>query len=292
MIPVWILACYSPPPPLPSGPPPGTAPAGERVVVFGGVRGDADRLLVAGQAAGLSDATGKWIGGATTIVGMGDMLGGTGADPYDPALADDDATRLFRRWERASAHYGGKSLQVQGAREVEALRAHAVAEDLSLDLSLGPVAYLYAGTLYASAGLEPRWAEIGFDEVNDVVRTYVGADLRYLPTRERSIEALAGASFLDPTDEYSPLRDRTFQTGPPSQGCARLAETLRLVGAARMVISALPGTPSAPRCDGALWMVSGDAPRPALEVYPNGVVIPLGVAPSTPVAPAGGITVR
>lgn len=63
--------------------------------------------------------------------------------------------------------------------------------------------------------------------------------------------------------------------GDPSQVCPLLGETLRIVGAARMVVSALPGSPTGPRCDGALWMVSGEGPRPALEVYPNGVVIPL-----------------
>jgi hypothetical protein len=90
-----------------------------------------------------------------------------------------------------------------------------------------PVAYTSGGNLFVHAGLLPEWAKLGVSGLAERARNDWATvrDNRLWSLSKRSLFRAAGG----------PLWDRTLVRGDAGTG-ARLRETLRLVGAERMIV--------------------------------------------------------
>lgn len=245
-----------------------------RIVAIGDLHADIGVTREAFQLAGATDATDDWIGGALTVVQMGDFIG----------RSDDERQVLdfiFAVRERAEAA-GGRVHVLIGNHEVMAGRVDNQAvgpnpfpgfEDLSdLDLSDprlqalpenqrargaalmagGPYAQRIAAfpcvlvigtTVFVHGGLVPRWAEYGIEKINQEVSEWLLGN-----TAEPECS-------LGVDDGDGVMWTRQFSQSVDASDCALLDQTLSLLGAKRMVVAHTVQTEITPGCDNKVWAI-------------------------------------
>jgi hypothetical protein len=254
--------------------PASTWPAQPRVVVIGDLHSDVQATRQAFQLAGGTDEDDAWIGGALTIVQLGDMIG----------RSDDERQVLdflFDVREQAEAA-GGKVHLLVGNHEVMGARVDNQAvglnpfpgyEDLTdLDLgnprlqilaehakkrgaalmSGGPYAKRFAElptvlqlgkTVYVHGGVVPRWATYGLDKINAEVSRWLFGDC---PEPDSSLGVDNGDRVMW-TRQFSSMVDAT--------DCAVLEESLGILGAERMIVAHSVHSTITDYCDSKVWAI-------------------------------------
>jgi len=249
-------------------------PAQARVVVIGDLHSDVQATRQAFQLAGGTDEDDVWIGGALTIVQLGDMIG----------RSDDERQVLdFLFAIRAQAEAaGGKVHLLVGNHEVMGARVDNQAvgtnpfpgyEDLAdLDLgnarleilpdyakkrgaalmSGGPYAKRFAelptvlqlgGTVYVHGGVVPRWAEYGLDKINAEVSHWLFGN------------CAEPDSSLGVDNGDRVMWTRQFSSMVDVDDCALLDQSLAILGAKRMIVAHTVQTTITGYCDDKVWAV-------------------------------------
>jgi hypothetical protein len=249
-------------------------PAQPRVVVMGDLHSDIHAARQAFQLAGATDERDVWIGGALTIVQLGDMIG----------RSDDERQVLdflFAVREQARAA-GGKVHLLVGNHEVMGARVDNQAvgpnpfpgyEDLQdLDLSDqrlaflgerekkrgaalmsgGPYAKRFAElptvlqlgeTVYVHGGVVPRWAEYGLDKINAEVSHWLFGNCS-------EPDSSLG---VDNGDRV--MWTRQFSSMVDAADCAVLDQSLAILGAKRMIVAHSVQSTITGYCDDKVWAV-------------------------------------
>jgi hypothetical protein len=249
-------------------------PAQPRVVVIGDLHSDIHAARQAFQLAGGTDESDAWIGGALTIVQLGDMIG----------RSDDERQVLdflFAVRDRAQAA-GGKVHLLVGNHEVMGARVDNQAvgtnpfpgyedlTDLALDdarlqilaeyerkrgaalMSGGPYAKRFAElptvlqlgeTVYVHGGVVPRWAEYGLDKINAEVSHWLFGNC---PEPDSSLGVDDGDRVMW-TRQFSRMVDAT--------DCALLDQSLAILGAKRMIVAHTVQSTITGYCDDKVWAV-------------------------------------
>jgi hypothetical protein len=249
-------------PALPSAP--------SRVVAIGDLLGDRERSERALSLAGVVSSDGRWSGGSTIVVQLGDLT-----------LPGPDTKAVLERWmalgdEAAAA--GGKVVVVLGEHETLDLlgewkqiapadirsfgdgggrkAALSANEPLGRWLRARDAAVDVAGSVFVHGGIGEKWAEV---------------ELSVLSSQVRAAIAKTGPAFV--LGAEGPLRYRGILRNDAVAGCGELAKTLVRLGAERMVVghgSPPSGRPEM-RCGGqAIWVGGANEPG-VVEIGPAGV---------------------
>jgi len=272
---------------------------GRRIVAVGDLHGDLMPALKALQLAGLVDETGgKWIGGTTILVQVGDIL-----DRGDHELS---IMRLFRRLEKQAAKAGGAVHTINGNHEImnvagdfryvtpggmkqfanmfeqrngaapgaaQSPRGAAAARremlkpgsEVAMQLAKNPTVLQVGDTLFAHAGVLPEHVSYGFDKLNEQVAGWMEG--RY-PAPPRPV-----------IDDNGVVWNRTYGGGPesmygPQGACPLLNKVLEDTHAKRMVIGHTPQEAGAnAECRGKLWRIDVGQSRGILGAAPQVIEI-------------------
>jgi calcineurin-like phosphoesterase family protein len=251
----------------------GAQPAGRgRVVAIGDVHADMDAFRVALRTAGAIDARDEWVGGALTVVQLGDLIG----------RSDEERQVLDFLFDvqRKASQAGGKVHALIGNHEVFGGRLDNQAigpnpfpswegvSGLQLDhprlrvlppyartrgaalMPGGPYARRIAefpavlklgGTVFVHGGVVPRWARYGVERINREVRDWL------LGMTDEPDSALG----VDDGDRV--MWTRQFSSNVTTADCAVLGESLKILGARRMIVAHTVHPEITARCDGRVW---------------------------------------
>jgi hypothetical protein len=245
-----------------------------RVVAIGDLHADINATRAAFQAAGATNPKGEWIGGALTIVQMGDLIG----------RSDDERQVLDFIFDiqRKAVQAGGRVYALIGNHEVFGGRVDNQAvgknpfpayEDMPglqrNDPRLGilqpmarargaalmaggpyakriaafPVVLKLGETVFVHGGVVPRWAKYGIDRINREVSEWL---LGKTPEPD---------SALGVDDGDRVMWTRQFSSNVDAEDCAELAESLRILKAKRMIVAHTVHAEITSRCDGQVWAV-------------------------------------
>lgn len=253
---------------------PGAAqPAGVgRVVAIGDLHADINATRAAFQLAGATNARGEWIGGGLTIVQLGDLIG----------RSDDERQVLEFIFDiqRKAAAAGGSVQALIGNHEVFGARAdnqavgpdpfpayediegirrddprlrhlppHARARGAALlpggyyarKLAAFPVVLKLGDTVFVHGGVVPRWAEYGIARINREISEW------FLGHRPEPDSALG----VDDGDRV--MWTRQFSRDVDAADCALLDESLRILGARRMIVAHTVQPEITALCGGRVW---------------------------------------
>jgi hypothetical protein len=250
------------------------APAPPRVVAIGDLHADIGVARRAFRLAGAINGKDEWIGKSLTVVQLGDLIG----------RSDDDRQVLdfiFDIRRKAEAG-GGKVHALIGNHEVMGGRVdnQAVGQNPfsafegmpGLDLNDprlqilprnerargaalmagGPYARRLAefpavlrigGTVYVHGGVVPRWARYGIDKINEEVRQWL-LGLAPEPDSARGVD-----------DGDRVMWTRQFSSNVEESTCVALEESLKLLGARRMVVAHTVHQRITARCNGKVWAI-------------------------------------
>jgi hypothetical protein len=253
-------------------PVPARAPA--RVVAIGDLHSDIGITRRAFRLAGATNEKDEWIGRSLTVVQLGDLIGRSD----DERQVLDFIFDIRRKAEAA----GGKVHALIGNHEVMGGRLDNQAVGMNpfpgyvglpgLNLSDprlrfllpnerargaalmpgGPIARRLAefpavlrlgGTVYVHGGVVPRWARYGIDKINEEISQWLMGRTPEPP------------STLGVDDGDSPVWTRQFSSAVDEFDCAELEESLRILGAKRMIVAHTVHPTITPRCNNKVWAV-------------------------------------
>lgn len=252
-------------------------PAAERLVAIGDLHADLDASRRAFRLAGAIDERDRWIGGTLVVVQLGDVIG---------RGREDRAVLDFVLDLQARAKAGGGAVHVLiGNHEVFAARpdhrwvdasafaafhgipglnlAHPRVADLPFNERARAAAFLPGGvyakrlaalpavlrvgdTVFAHGGVLPVWASYGIERINADVSAWLHG---------LTDEPKATLGFDDGTLEDGVMWSRHFAAAPDEAACALLDESLRLLGARRMVVAHTVRRTIGSRCNNRLWTI-------------------------------------
>lgn len=250
------------------------APGPRRVVAIGDIHADIDALRSALRTAGAIDGRGEWIGGALTIVQLGDLIGRSN----DEKEVLDYFFDLQRRARKAggTVHalignhevFGGRlDNQAVGPNPFPAweqlpglkrddprlrhLPPHARARGAALmpggpyarQIAELPVVLKLGETVYVHGGVVPRWARYGVERINREVRDWLRGE------RGEPDSALG----VDDGDRV--MWTRQFSASVMPADCDVLAESLKILGARRMIVAHTVHDEITARCNERVWAV-------------------------------------
>lgn len=245
-----------------------------RVVAIGDIHADIGALHKALEAAGATNARGDWIGGALTVVQLGDLIG----------RSDDERQVLDFIFEiqRKAARAGGAVHALIGNHEVFGGRvdnqavgrspfaAYEGIPGLQLDdprlrglfpnerargaalmaggpyakrLSAFPAVLKLGDTVFVHGGVVPRWARYGLDRINREVSQWLQG-LAPEPDSARGVD-----------DGDRVMWTRQFSSNVDEEDCEVLAESLRILGARRMIVAHTVLPEITARCDDRIWAI-------------------------------------
>lgn len=266
-------------------------PAAERIVAIGDLHGDFSATERVFRLAGAIDSAGRWSGGKMVLVQTGDQLD----------RGDDEAQILafLDRLQDEAEEAGGRVVVLNGNHETmnvmgdfryvtpgalddfdepppslwartvtgpvaERARSLLPGGGTALRLARRPVIAKVGDTVFAHGGVLPHHVRYGIDRLNEEASAWMRGE-RSAPPPPVS-------------DPDGPLWTRVY--GEPQlgqQACSILDETLRLLGAERMVVGHTVqrrGLSSA--CDGKVFRIDvglsahyGEQPVQALEILGN-----------------------
>jgi hypothetical protein len=253
----------------------GAQPAGaRRVVAIGDIHADIGAMRRAFQLAGATNARGEWIGGTLTVVQLGDLIGRSDDERqvldfmFDiqrrAALAGGAVHALIGNHEVFGARVDNQAVgpnpfpayeDMAGLRRddprLRVLPPYARARGAALmaggpyarRIAAFPVVLKLGATVFVHGGVVPRWATYGIDRINEEVS-------RWLSGR-----APEPASTLGVDDGDRVMWTRQFSANVDAADCAMLAESLRILGARRMVVAHTVHPEITARCDERVWAV-------------------------------------
>jgi hypothetical protein len=251
----------------------GAQPAG-RVVAIGDLHADIGVTRRAFRLAGATNEKDEWIGKSLTVVQLGDTIGRSNDDRQVLDFIFD-----IRRKAEAG---GGKVHVLIGNHEVMGARVDNQAvgmnpfpafegiPGLALNdprlrilpprerargaalmaggvyarrLADFPAVLRIGGTVFAHGGVVPRWARYGIDKINEEIR-------QWLLGRTPEPDSATG---VDDGDRV--MWTRQFSSNVDELDCAELEESLKLLGARRMIVAHTVHPEITPRCDGKVWAI-------------------------------------
>jgi hypothetical protein len=106
-----------------------------------------------------------------------------------------------------------------------------------------PVVLRLGGTVFVHGGVVPRWARYGIDKINEEVR-------EWLLGRTPEPDSTKG---VDDGDRV--MWTRQFSSNVDDRDCAELEESLKLLGARRMIVAHTVHARITPRCEGKVWAI-------------------------------------
>jgi hypothetical protein len=106
-----------------------------------------------------------------------------------------------------------------------------------------PVVLKLRETVFVHGGVVPRWARYGIDRINREVRDWL------LGQREEPDSALG----VDDGDRV--MWTREFSASVATADCGLLDESLKILGARRMIVAHTVHAEIASGCDGRLWAI-------------------------------------
>jgi hypothetical protein len=249
------------------------APHG-RVVSIGDIHADIDALRSALRTAGAINARDEWVGGALTIVQLGDLIGRSN----DEKEVLDYFFDLQRRARKAggTVHalignhevFGGRLdnqavgpnpfpawEQLAGLKRDDPRLRHlppnARARGAALmpggpyarQIAELPVVLKLGETVFVHGGVVPRWARYGVDRINREVRDWLRGE------RAEPDSALG----VDDGDRV--MWTRQFSASVTPADCDVLAESLKILGARRMIVAHTVHEEITARCNERVWAV-------------------------------------
>jgi hypothetical protein len=253
---------------------PGAQSGRGRVVAIGDVHADIRALRTALRTAGAIDSRDQWVGGAMTVVQMGDLIGRSN----DERQVLDYMFDLQRRARKAggTVHALIGNHEVMGGRldnqavgpnpfseweTVPGLRRddprlghlppYARARGAALmpggpyarQLAALPVVLTLGETVFVHGGIVPRWAQYGVERINGEVRDWL---LGKTPEPN---------SALGVDDGDRVMWTRQFSASVTNDDCQLLAESLKILGARRMIVAHTVHPEITARCNDRLWAV-------------------------------------
>jgi hypothetical protein len=245
-----------------------------RLIAVGDVHADLGALRTALRLAGAIDAADKWIGGALTVVQLGDLIGRSDDERQVLDFIFDLQPRAARAGGRVHALVGNHEVfggrldnqavgpnpfpaweGVAGLRRddprLRHLPPHARARGAALmpggpyarRVAEFPVVLKIGNTVFVHGGVVPRWARYGIERINDEVR-------QWLMGRGPEPDSALG---VDDGDRV--MWTRQFSSNVTAAACEELAESLRILGARRMVVAHTVHAEITADCGGRVWMV-------------------------------------
>jgi hypothetical protein len=253
---------------------PGAQSGRGRVVAIGDVHADIRALRTALRTAGAIDSRDQWVGGAMTVVQMGDLIGRSN----DERQVLDYMFDLQRRARKAggTVHALIGNHEVMGGRldnqavgpnpfseweTVPGLRRddprlghlppYARARGAALmpggpyarQLAALPVVLTLGETVFVHGGIVPRWAQYGVERINGEVRDWL---LGKTPEPN---------SALGVDDGDRVMWTRQFSASVTNDDCQLLAESLKILGARRMIVAHTVHPEITARCSDRVWAV-------------------------------------
>ena len=253
---------------------PGAQSGRGRVVAIGDVHADIRALRTALRTAGAIDSRDEWVGGAMTVVQMGDLIGRSN----DERQVLDYMFDLQRRARKAggTVHALIGNHEVMGGRldnqavgpnpfseweTVPGLRRddprlghlppYARARGAALmpggpyarQLAALPVVLTLGETVFVHGGIVPRWARYGVERINGEVRDWL---LGRTPEPN-------SAQGVDDGDRV--MWTRQFSASVTNDDCQLLAESLKILGARRMIVAHTVHPEITARCNDRVWAV-------------------------------------
>ena len=245
-----------------------------RVVAIGDIHADIVAMRRAFQAAGATNASGEWIGGTLTIVQMGDLIGRSDDERQVLDFLFDLQDKAARAGGKVHALIGNHEVfgarldnqavgpnpfpaweSVQGLRRDDIRLRHLESRERARGAALmpgGPYARRLAefpvvlkirDTVFVHGGVTPRWAIYGIERINQDVRRW------FLGMGPEPDSALG----VDDGDRV--MWTRQFSANVDPTDCQVLSESLRILGARRMIVAHTVHEKITPRCDDRVWAV-------------------------------------
>lgn len=106
-----------------------------------------------------------------------------------------------------------------------------------------PVVLKIGETVFVHGGVVPRWARYGVDRINREVRDWLRGET----------EEPDSATGVDDGDRV--MWTRQFSSNVTPADCALLDESLKILGARRMIVAHTVHEEITPRCDERVWAV-------------------------------------
>ena len=250
-------------------------PAGRgRLVAIGDIHADMNAFRTALRTAGAIDARDEWVGGALTIVQLGDLIGRSDEERQVLDFLFDVQRKA--RQAGGTVHalignhevFGGRldnqaigpnpfpswdgvpGLQVDHPR-LRVLPPHARTRGAALmpggpyarRIAEFPVVLKLGGTVFVHGGVVPRWARYGVERINKEVRDWL------LGLTDEPDSALG----VDDGDRV--MWTRQFSANVTETDCAILGQSLKILGARRMVVAHTVHQEITARCNERVWAV-------------------------------------
>lgn len=248
-----------------------------RVVAIGDIHADIDAARKAFRLAGAIDAEDQWIGGNLIVVQLGDLIGRS----YDEREVLEFALTVRERADAAggAVHFLIGNHEVFGA-ELElrwvAEKAYAGFEGLpnnqlesprftdlppyklARSAALAPGGYYGSKiaefravlrldeTIYVHGGVTPIWAKYGVDRINDELSRWFAGEI------DQPAPAL-GRDARNVDDNV--MMSRHFSEEVGIEECAMLDESLRILGAKRMIVAHTVLDSISSYCNGRVWAI-------------------------------------
>jgi hypothetical protein len=245
-----------------------------RVVAIGDIHADIGAMRQAFQMAGATNARGEWIGGALTVVQLGDLIGRSDDERQVLELLFDLQERAAKAGGAVHALIGNHEVfggrvdnqavgpnpfpaweNVEGLRRDDPRLRHLPPQERARGAALAPggpyarkiaafpVVLKLRDTVFVHGGVEPRWAKYGIERINQEVREWL---LGRTPEPD---------SALGVDDGDRVMWTRRFSSNVDPADCAALSESLRILGARRMIVAHTVHERITPRCDGQVWAI-------------------------------------
>jgi hypothetical protein len=243
-------------------------------VAIGDVHADLGAFRTALRTAGAIDTRGQWIGGALTIVQMGDLIGRSNEERQVLDFLFDLQRRARSAGGTVHALIGNHEVfggrldnqavgpnpfpeweQVPGLRRDDPrlfhLPPHARARGAALmpggpyarRIAEFPVVLKLGETVFVHGGVVPRWAKYGVDRINREVREWLLGH-----TTEPD-------SALGVDDGDRVMWTRQFSSNVTPEDCALLNESLKILGARRMIVAHTVHPEITARCGDRAWAI-------------------------------------
>jgi hypothetical protein len=246
----------------------------DRIVAIGDVHADLQAFRTALRTAGAINTADAWIGGALTIVQMGDLIGRSDEERQVLDFLFDLQRRAAQAGGTVHALIGNH--EVMGGRldnqavgpnpfasweSVPGLRRddprlfhlppYARARGAALmpggpyarRLAAFPVVLRLRDTVFVHGGIVPRWARYGPERINQEVRQWM------LGQADEPDSALG----VDDGDRV--MWTRQFSASVDEEDCAMLQESLGVLRVRRMVVAHTVHPEITARCDTRVWAI-------------------------------------
>jgi len=245
-----------------------------RVVAIGDIHADLGALRTALRTAGAINARDEWVGGALTVVQLGDLIGRSDEEKQVLDFVFDLQRRARQAGGMVHALIGNHEVfggrldnqavgpnpfpaweTVPGLRlddpRLRHLPPHARARGAALmpggpyarQIAELPVVLKLGQTVFVHGGVVPRWARYGIDRINREVRDWL-MGLTAEPDSAQGVD-----------DGDRVMWTRQFSANVTSADCALLEQSLKLLGARRMIVAHTVHAEITARCDGRVWAV-------------------------------------